>query len=124
MNNKGFTLVEVLAVVVILAIIVGIAAPNISKEIEKSNAETSTVLREKIENAAHIYAGKYYADDIVGGSGASFSLTDIVNDGLLELKENECANYLNETISVSSDGSFDFQNIEDDSCYKENQKEE
>ena len=121
MNNKGFTLIEVLAIILILAVIMIIAAPNISKEITKSNEENKKILREKIENAAHIYAGKYYATDIVNGEGVSFELEALVNDGLLELKDDECSDKLENNIIVS-DGEFDFEAIEDNNCYT--QKEE
>ena len=34
-NNKGFTLVELLAIIVILALIILVAAPSMTKKIKK-----------------------------------------------------------------------------------------
>ncbi len=84
-NNKGFTLVELLAIVIILAIIVVTAAPNITNEITKEGNEQNKILKQKIDNAAHLYAAKYYADKIVNGDSFSINLNDLENDGLLDL---------------------------------------
>lgn len=97
-NNKGFTLVEILAVIVILLIIVLIAAPNMTKEIKRGEDANQNVLNQKIENAAHLYAAKYYADKIVTCKSnednlcVSFSLNDLQQDGLINLNNSECTN--------------------------------
>ena len=39
MNKKGFSLIEILVVVTVLAIIIAIAIPNISKAINQNNIE-------------------------------------------------------------------------------------
>lgn len=38
-NNKGFTLIEVLAVLVVMGIIAAIAVPTISRSTERAEAE-------------------------------------------------------------------------------------
>ena len=40
LNNRGFTLIEVLAVIVILVIIVAIAIPNISASLDRQTCKT------------------------------------------------------------------------------------
>ena len=55
MNNKGFTLVEMLAVVVILGIILGIATTSVLSAIETSKEESEKVFVDKIENAIDGY---------------------------------------------------------------------
>ena len=89
-NNKGFTLVEILAVIVILLIIVVIAAPNMTKEIKRGEDASQNVLNQKIENAAHLYAAKYYADKIVDNIDVTFTLADLERDGLINLSDSEC----------------------------------
>lgn len=120
-NNKGFTLVELLAIVVILALIAVIAAPNMTKQIRENEENTQNILNQKIENAAHLYAGKYYADKLINGEEVSFTLNDLQLDGLVDLKDN-CDGVLNNNITINSSG-YHYTNIEADNCYKNNQKE-
>ena len=40
MNKKGFTLVELLAVITLIAIIAGMAVPNVMSSIENSKKNT------------------------------------------------------------------------------------
>ncbi len=64
MNNRGFTLAELLAVIVILSIIVIVAVPSymsVSASIKESNLRTT---KEMISNTMLRYADKYYLDDI------------------------------------------------------------
>ena len=91
MNKKGFTLVELLAILAILGTIVAIAVPNISNQIQKTDEEKQNVLNIKIENAAKLYAAKYYADKIINDDPFPFTLEDLINDGLLNLNDNECS---------------------------------
>lgn len=102
-DNKGFTLVELLSIVVILAIIIVLAVPNIGKQIDKSEEETKTILNKKIEEASHIYASKYFVSELVNLSelvncndsacnNISFTLNDLERDGLIKLDDDECPN--------------------------------
>lgn len=93
-NNKGFTLVELLAIVVILAIIMVLAAPSMTKQIAKKEETNQTILDEKISNAAKIYAAKYYSEKIVNCTDTNrdnpcveFNLNDLEQDGLINLKD-------------------------------------
>lgn len=127
-KNKGFTLIELLAIIVILGLIALAAIPNISKQVKESEKQEQTVLNKKIENASKLYAAKYYANEIVNCSSSSsdnpcidFSLTDLENDGLLSLNDDQCKGYKSKNISVYmylDKIKFDYTNIENDSCYK------
>ncbi len=118
-NNKGFTLVELLAIVVILAIIAVIAAPSMTREIKKSEEENQNILNQKIDNAAHLYAAKYYANKLINGEGISFSLNDLESDGLINLKDN-CSNNLGDKIIINSEGfNYDAIKSDGDTCYEE-----
>lgn len=115
-DNKGFTLVELLAVIVILAIIMIIAAPSMTKEIARNEAENKNILNQKIENAAHIYAAKYFVNDLIDGSEISFTLNDLEQDGLIDLKD-KCSSKLKKDITVSSSG-YNYDNVKGEDCYQ------
>ena len=90
-NNYGFTLIELLAIVVILGVIIAVAAPNMTKQINKKEETDQTILDEKISYAAHMYIAKYYSDKVVDGTcdinTCSFTLNDLEQDGLINLKD-------------------------------------
>lgn len=54
-NNKGFTLVEILAVVVILGILTGVAVPAVSHFIGKSRQKSYEMMEESLYEAAKNY---------------------------------------------------------------------
>ena len=118
-NNKGFTLVELLAIILIIAIIGVIAVPNISKQMKKNEDRQQRLLNQRITNAAHTYAAKYYADEMVKGSSMStksFTLKQLEQDGLLDLNTDECSARRDVSITVAWNGSkivFDFENLKD-----------
>lgn len=123
-KNKGFTLIELLAIIVILGLIALAAIPNISKQVKESEKQEQTVLDKKIENASKLYAAKYYADEIVTCTSCTsattttikFTLTDLENDGLLSLNDDQCTSTKNKEIKVYSESGnikFDYTAVND-----------
>ena len=55
LNNKGFTLVELLAVLVILVAIMGIAIPTISSSLERTKEKQNKARHKVLESAAELY---------------------------------------------------------------------
>lgn len=55
-DNKGFTLVELVIVVAILAILVGILAPQYTKYVEKSRRSADIANMDEIVKAVQVYA--------------------------------------------------------------------
>ena len=70
MNNKGFSLVELIVVIAIMAVLVGVLAPQFIKYVEKSRESTD------IQNADSVrtVVESYYADKD-GVSGNSVTIT-------------------------------------------------
>lgn len=56
MNKKGFTLIEILAIVVLIGVIAVIAIPNITKQADEQATKQTNLLKEQITNAAKIAA--------------------------------------------------------------------
>ena len=50
-NNKGFSLVELIIVIAIMAILVGVMAPQLIKYIEKTNVSSDTQLCDSVRTA-------------------------------------------------------------------------
>ena len=82
MNNKGFTLVELLAAVVIIALIMGIVLPSASR---MSN-ENSNRIYQEYENMMEEYAliSEYKGQSII----------DLSNLDELSKVKNDCAGYV------------------------------
>ncbi|MBN2299822.1 MAG: prepilin-type N-terminal cleavage/methylation domain-containing protein [Acholeplasmataceae bacterium] len=78
-NKKGVTLVELLAVIVILGIIAAIAVPTIGGLIDRQRENAAKATYTSIEEQARLYA----VDDADG----VFTLADLVTDGF-GLKDN------------------------------------
>lgn len=65
LNNRGFTLVEVLAVIVILGIIAGIAAPNVLSTINNSKEKSYDIMIKNIITASKsLYQEVEYGGEI------------------------------------------------------------
>ena len=92
-----------------------------TKQINKKEETDQTILDEKISNAAHMYIAKYYSDKVVDGtcdsSTCSFTLNDLEQDGLINLKGKNCTNVMGKTIFYSSNGnSYNFKAIQASDC--------
>ena len=79
-NNKGFSLVELIIVIAIMAILVGVMAPQLIKYIEKTNVSSDIQLCDSVRTALttaimdpdNAKAGATLAD----GSGAVSGISD------------------------------------------------
>ena len=81
LNRKGFTLVELLAVVVILLSISVIAVSSISAAIERNKDKQNDAKEKILESYAKIYYDQY--KNKFGNSTSGYiSLTDLYNVGL------------------------------------------
>ena len=81
LNKKGFTLVELLVVIVILAVIMSIAIPSITSSVERSKAKQ----RERVINII-ISAGELYADKHKNGF-TQVSVPTLIDEGYLTLED-------------------------------------
>jgi prepilin-type N-terminal cleavage/methylation domain-containing protein len=102
MNKKGFTFVELLAVIVLIGIIIGISIPTIRYADRKFHEKAYKTKIELIKNAAQeygddnkeviIYAtgGSTYTDPASGASYPSITITveDLLNNGYIT-KDND-----------------------------------
>ena len=77
-NNKGFTLIEILATMAILAILMGITLQTYSKYVGHTKNKAYRILSESAVSAAENYLLEYPT------AGNEIDIADLVEDGYLE----------------------------------------
>lgn len=90
-KENGFTLVELLAVLVILGIIVAIAIPAIGSVIENANGKAETAEKALVIDAARLY--------FIENDGTSVDVDTLISEDYLEIRGDDTP-----TGSVSVDG--------------------
>ena len=95
LNRKGFTLVETIAVVVILTIIMAIMVPNVNKLITNQKSDALENTEKSIINAAKIFFSDYKYE-------VTFSGTCSDNDTILNIKSVETDNNSEITLTENS----------------------
>lgn len=108
MKNKGFTLVELLAVIVILALLITIAVPSVSKMSAKIQTNMFCSKVENIEKAAQLWGNDNYdfldkqkavAKDLSTGGNVNYDHAYIV-----DIKELVQKNYQKKDDEKPEDG--------------------
>lgn len=74
MNDKGFSLVELIIVIAIMAILIGVLAPQYLKFVERSRKSTDRQNVDEIIRAVEIYAADPEASDTIT-TGAKVTIT-------------------------------------------------
>lgn len=93
MKNKGYTLVELLAVFVILGIIIMISVPAITGVINSSKDKAYDEQIKILENAARTYMSENSALLPDSGSFYNVKISDLKDSGLISDKEIKNPNY-------------------------------
>lgn len=88
LNDKGFTLVELLAVLVILAAIMGIALPSITSSMERNKDKQNESKEKLLESFAEIYVSDHKVaiyDNLVSihADECYIDISDLRNNGYL-----------------------------------------
>jgi len=86
MNKKGFTILEILAVIVIVLMLSLLLIPIIEKHIENTKRILIESQIATIENAAYVYAYNFRSEipDLENSGVAIITLQTLINKGLLE----------------------------------------
>ena len=87
MNKKGFTLVELLAVITVLGLIGILTVPVVDRVIRDNRAKAAAVNVDTILNAAYDFVQKnpsYLPSATNGAEGTKILYQDLVNAGLIK----------------------------------------
>ncbi len=103
MNKKGFTLVELLAVIVVLGIIITIAGISVTSAINRSKKSVNTEIESNLEDAAVTYAidnGNNFSgicqDDCINSNNCledcitNVTVSELINAGYFEDNNGSC----------------------------------
>ena len=109
MKNKGFTLVELLAIVILLGIILVLTYPNIVELFERKNEEIDDAKLSAIYAAANQYIENNineYPKEV--GQTYCFNIKDLDSENLIPL---EVENYIDKAIQVKIGKSSNYNKI-------------
>ena len=103
MNKKGFTLIETIMVIAILALLMLILVPNVISLINKNNIKSCQNLEASIKNAAKVYVtNNKYQLGFSCGTEKEIKIQDLIDSGDLKLTDNKLVNPKNnDTIQPS-----------------------
>ena len=103
MNKKGFTLIEILSVIVIMGILMGIAIAGTSRYLDKTRNQAYEALEETLHSAAE----NYIIDRgvLVPATGMSLTAEQLVETGFIKSLDDpaassegeQCTGYVNVT---------------------------
>ena len=83
-NKNGFTLLEMVVVVIIISILFLLTIPNVSRVISSVDSKACKALTKVVDSAIVQFRLDYRSDPN--------SLTDLVNGGYLEPEQTSCSN--------------------------------
>lgn len=93
MNKKGFTLIETIMVIAILALLMLILVPNVITLINKNNIKSCQNLEASIKNAAKVYvANNKYQLGFSCDTAKEIAIQTLVDAGDLKLSDNKLVN--------------------------------
>lgn len=119
-NKKGFTLIEVIAVVVIIALLAGISIPLVSRYLKEGKESFNKNLEKELLVAANSYLADNPKQRPLGRNATDFSKT-------VYLADLESKNYLNDVLKDADGGectssfvsyNYDGKNVQSLACLK------
>lgn len=80
LGNKGFSLVELIVVIAIMAVLVGVLAPTLIRNVEKSRESTDMQTLDSIRSSVTTALSIESINELVPSAGKTISYNDIKND--------------------------------------------
>ena len=119
MKKDGFTLVELLAVIIILAILYLFVMPKVTDLIKDGNKTDKYIIQNKIITAAKEYASNYdtsFLNDFINvGYSKYISKEDLINNKLLDENELDSIGFFKVKVTLKEDNKLEYTISYDDS---------
>ena len=119
MKKDGFTLVELLAVIIILAILYLFVMPKVTDLIKDGNKTDEYIIQNKIITAAKEYTSNYNTRFLNGfinvGYSKYISKEDLINNKLLDENEVENIGFFKVKVTLKEDNKLEYTISYDDS---------
>ena len=115
MNKKGFTLVELLAVIVILGIIATITIFSVSDILTDSKNSLSQTQIKKVEESAKVY----YLKEGMSNNDNCVSISELISKGYIESKEvkdPKTKEEINGYVKITYESNHYIYKYQDESC--------
>ena len=102
MNKKGFTLVELIAVIAVLGMVVGFATYGVTTLVKKAQDKTRNEAINNLKDAAITYCIENHFSKKVT-TPCTVKVGDLISDGVFDDKEKICSkdNRINNVITVT-----------------------
>ncbi len=97
LNQKGFTMIEMMIVLLVISVVLLLAIPNIANRSESINTKGCDALFSMIEGQVE----SYKLDEI----SAPTTINDLVDKGYLNAQQNVCSN--GDVINIAADGTLE-----------------
>lgn len=85
-NNKGFTMIEMIIVISIIALLLLLIVPNINEKQKMINLKGCEALRETVNSQIYLFELKH--------NKLPKNINDLVKDGFLKNNQDKCKNNL------------------------------
>ena len=117
MKQKGFTFIEMLAVVVLLALLVVIAYPIVADQIKSTNEDLTNSEKEILYNSAYSYIQDNINDyPIRSGNVFCISIGSLSQAGKIPVTIKHVKNDSVVKVTIASDDNLIYDMVEDGSC--------
>ena len=90
-NRKGFTMVEMIIVISIIAVLLLLIVPNINEKQKMINQKGCEALKETVNSQIYLYELKH--------NKLPNNINDLINDGFIKKEQIKCKNNLSIEIS-------------------------
>ena len=104
MNNKGFSLVELIVVIAIMAVLIGVLAPQFLRYVEQSRLQKDNQAIAEIANACKIAMADETINTAVGTTGYTITITGgtAYTFDTTKALENELSKSIGTTVNLTS----------------------
>lgn len=118
-KNKGFTLVELIGIIIILSIITIVGVPSMLNTLQRNKDKEYETYKETLYLAAEIYISENIetiSDFSDPGDKVEIELSTLVTEGLIKNNLEDHRDDINVThvkVTISSDGTYSYDVIEE-----------